>query len=392
MRRILVENARRKQADKHGGERQRGRSGRRDARVADARADDLLALDEALDELAAERPAQGRAGQAPLLRRPDRRRGGRSALGISAAHRRPHWAYARAWLLARLRLDRTETISEHCREVLSKSGVADSRTVRWKDRIGGATHGDLIARTSRHLLSPRCELTSPTRARGVPRRGLRRRLPSCAPRSRRCCGPTPRPASFLERPVPEPAATLDEPARRRRPARSSAPTSCSQQIGEGGMGMVYMAEQTEPVSRKVALKIIKPGMDTQQVIARFEAERQALALMDHPNIARVLDAGHDRLAAGRTSSWSWSRASRSPSTATSNQLTPRAAAGAVHPGLPGGPARPSEGHHPPRHQAVERAGHAVRRQAGAQGDRLRRRQGDRAAADRADAVHRLRRR
>jgi serine/threonine protein kinase len=62
-------------------------------------------------------------------------------------------------------------------------------------------------------------------------------------------------------------------------------------IGEGGMGVVYMAEQTRPVRRKVALKIIKPGMDTRQVVARFEAERQALAMMDHPNIARVLDAG-----------------------------------------------------------------------------------------------------
>ncbi len=57
------------------------------------------------------------------------------------------------------------------------------------------------------------------------------------------------------------------------------------------MGVVYMAEQQEPVARRVALKIIKPGMDTRQVIARFEAERQALALMDHPNIAKVLDAG-----------------------------------------------------------------------------------------------------
>ncbi len=64
-----------------------------------------------------------------------------------------------------------------------------------------------------------------------------------------------------------------------------------QQIGEGGFGVVYMAEQTEPVRRKVALKIIKPGMDTKEIIARFESERQALALMDHPNIARVLDAG-----------------------------------------------------------------------------------------------------
>jgi len=62
-------------------------------------------------------------------------------------------------------------------------------------------------------------------------------------------------------------------------------------IGEGGMGTVYLAEQTEPIHRKVALKLIKLGMDTKQVIARFEAERQALALMDHPNVAKVFDAG-----------------------------------------------------------------------------------------------------
>src|SRR3989442_1897763 len=64
-----------------------------------------------------------------------------------------------------------------------------------------------------------------------------------------------------------------------------------QQIGEGGCGAVYMAEQTEPVRRLVALKVIKLGMDTKQVIARFEAERQALALMDHPCVSKVLDAG-----------------------------------------------------------------------------------------------------
>src|SRR4029077_20042190 len=63
------------------------------------------------------------------------------------------------------------------------------------------------------------------------------------------------------------------------------------QIGAGGMGVVYLAEQQEPVIRRVALKIIKVGMDTRQVVARFEAERQVLALMDHPNIARVLDGG-----------------------------------------------------------------------------------------------------
>src|SRR5262249_9676542 len=59
----------------------------------------------------------------------------------------------------------------------------------------------------------------------------------------------------------------------------------------GGFGVVFLAEQTQPVRRLVALKVVKPGMDSHQVIARFEAERQALALMDHPNIARVLDAG-----------------------------------------------------------------------------------------------------
>jgi len=64
-----------------------------------------------------------------------------------------------------------------------------------------------------------------------------------------------------------------------------------QQIGEGGCGVVFLAEQEEPVRRRVALKVVKPGMDTKSVIARFEAERQALALMDHPNIAQVFDAG-----------------------------------------------------------------------------------------------------
>lgn len=69
------------------------------------------------------------------------------------------------------------------------------------------------------------------------------------------------------------------------------PYTIREQIGVGGMGYVYVAEQTKPVRRKVALKVIKPGMDTKEVIARFEAERQALAMMSHPNIAKVLDGG-----------------------------------------------------------------------------------------------------
>jgi serine/threonine protein kinase/WD40 repeat protein len=76
-----------------------------------------------------------------------------------------------------------------------------------------------------------------------------------------------------------------------RPGATVGPYKLLQEIGEGGMGTVFMAEQTAPVRRKVALKIIKPGMDSKQVVARFEAERQALSMMDHPNIAKVLDAG-----------------------------------------------------------------------------------------------------
>jgi len=62
-------------------------------------------------------------------------------------------------------------------------------------------------------------------------------------------------------------------------------------LGEGGFGAVWQAEQTEPIHRELALKLIKPGLDSREIVARFEAERQALALMDHPNIAAVLDAG-----------------------------------------------------------------------------------------------------
>jgi serine/threonine protein kinase len=86
------------------------------------------------------------------------------------------------------------------------------------------------------------------------------------------------------------AVTLDEPVTE-RPGTVIGPYKLLEQIGEGGFGVVFMAEQTHPVRRRVALKVLKPGMDTRQVIARFEAERQALAIMDHPNIAKVFDGG-----------------------------------------------------------------------------------------------------
>lgn len=95
---------------------------------------------------------------------------------------------------------------------------------------------------------------------------------------------------FLE-PKTADGPTVMYSAIREAPGAQIGPYKLLEQIGEGGFGVVFMAEQTVPLRRRVALKILKPGMDTRQVIARFEAERQALALMDHPHIAKVLDAG-----------------------------------------------------------------------------------------------------
>jgi serine/threonine protein kinase/Tfp pilus assembly protein PilF len=99
------------------------------------------------------------------------------------------------------------------------------------------------------------------------------------------------PDSLLDRPTESDSVeTVDRPAGE-RPGSVIGPYKLLEQLGEGGFGVVFMAEQTEPVRRKVALKVLKPGMDTHQVVARFEAERQALAIMDHPNIAKVFDGG-----------------------------------------------------------------------------------------------------
>ena len=96
---------------------------------------------------------------------------------------------------------------------------------------------------------------------------------------------------FLESPILAPVVTLNESPISEFPGTVIGRYKLLEKIGEGGMAVVYMAEQAEPIRRKIALKIIKLGMDTRSVIARFEAERQALAMMDHPNIAKVLDAG-----------------------------------------------------------------------------------------------------
>jgi len=97
--------------------------------------------------------------------------------------------------------------------------------------------------------------------------------------------------SFLEPAAPGLSAVARESAAE-RPGTVIGPYKLLEQIGEGGFGVVFMAEQQHPVRRKVALKVLKPGMDTRQVVARFEAERQALALMDHPNIAKLPDASY----------------------------------------------------------------------------------------------------
>ena len=96
---------------------------------------------------------------------------------------------------------------------------------------------------------------------------------------------------FLESPIIDPDVTLNDLPQTEGPGVVIGHFKLLEKIGEGGMAVIYMAEQTEPIRRKVVLKIIKLGMDTKSVIARFEAERQVLAMMDHPNIAKVLDAG-----------------------------------------------------------------------------------------------------
>ncbi len=97
--------------------------------------------------------------------------------------------------------------------------------------------------------------------------------------------------SFLEAPALAPSATAAESVVTEGPGTMIGPYQLLEQIGEGGFGVVFVAQQQEPVRRKVALKVLRPGMDSRPVVARFEAERQALALMDHPHIAKVFDAG-----------------------------------------------------------------------------------------------------
>ncbi len=173
-----------------------------------------------------------------------------------------------------------------------------------------------------------------------------------------------------------------------KPGTQIGPYKLREQIGEGGFGVVYVAEQTQPVRRKVALKIIKPGMDTRQVIARFEAERQALALMDHPHVARVLDAGTTEQ--GRPFFvMELVKGVSITEFCDVQKLDHSPAAGAVCRCLPRRPARSSERNHSSRSEAVECPGHDARRQAGREGDRLWRGEGSPSKADREDGLYGL---
>jgi len=210
--------------------------------------------------------------------------------------------------------------------------------------------------------------------------------------------------SFLEASVPGPNVNIEG------PGTKIGRYELLSLIGEGGMGLVYLAEQKEPVKRRIALKIIKPGMDSKQVIARFEAERQALALLDHPNIAHVFDAGttgagrpyfvmeyvkgmsitaycdehklniEQRLKLFKQVCEGIHHAHQKgiihrdikPSNILVSVHGDRAA---IQTGLRGNPSRPSKGNHSQGHQALEYSCLRARRQGGTKDYRLRNRQG-----------------
>ena len=366
MRRILIENARRKQAAKAGGGRQRLEL--LDAELAvDSTGDELFAVDEALSRLAEEHPRAARLVHLRFFLGQTLEEAA-AHLGLQPRTAYRDWAYARAWL--RRELDRgTEAIRsgksvfgfrETLCQVLSADfalttvGLVGEPRERWHDGRARLVTIDL------------------PEAIGVPSPRTAPPISTKPVATSQGFGPNSMPSWRHTTDWAEEFCVTDQGTARRRsrrvgcaaafPGSSEAvgavlagPYKLIEQIGEGGMGSVWMAQQTEPVKRLVAVKLIKAGMDSRQVIARFEAERQALALMDHPNIARVLDAGTtERRPAVLRHGSRQGRADhpllrRAPPHAA-------AAAGTVHPGLPGGAARASEGHHPPRPQAVQRAG------------------------------------
>ena len=169
--------------------------------------------------------------------------------------------------------------------------------------------------------------------------------------------------NYMAVPTGAPMGTVDVPLHDSEPQVIGS-YKIREQLGEGGMGVVYVADQNQPIRRKVALKIIKPGMDSKQVISRFEAERQALAMMDHPNIAKVLDAGTTE---GGRPYFVMELVRGIPITELlrSTETEHARATRIVRQRVSGGAARSPKGNHPPRPEAIERAGDLARRGASA---------------------------
>jgi hypothetical protein len=185
--------------------------------------------------------------------------------------------------------------------------------------------------------------------------------------------------SYFEQPLPPTIEATLARLKPEEPGEMIGPYRLREQIGEGGFGTVWVADQEWPVGRRVALKIIKLGMGTKEVIARFEQERQTLAMMEHPNIAKVFDAGATQY--GRPFFvMELVRGVKITEYCDDQQLSTKERIELSSPSARRA-ARASERDHPPGPEAVEHPRDGERREGGAEGDRLRRGQGDAGAAD-----------
>ena len=278
MPRILVESARRKSAVRHGGGRRRVELD--SAQPPPSRPEGLVDLDDALTRFAAIEPAKAKLVELRFFAGLSVAEAA-ATLGVSPATAARWWEFARLWLFADLRG------GENLRRGESPCLVFSHERVTGVPRSAVMTEmspGEAVLFCRRCFVARRpCRLSRPGLAG---RDDLRRRVEQMLA-GRDQVG------DFLEPPGREPAAaTADFPGGEETiGAVLAGKYKLVEEIGEGGMGSVFMAQQTEPVKRAVAVKVIKAGMDSKAVLARFEAERQALAIMDHPNIARVLDAG-----------------------------------------------------------------------------------------------------
>ncbi len=184
------------------------------------------------------------------------------------------------------------------------------------------------------------EKSSPQERAAYLDEACRRTIPSFAGQIQKMLAAQDQAGSFLEKPAKSAVITVDYPITE-RVGSVIGPYKLLEQIGKGGFGVVFVAEQTQPVRRKVALKILKPGMDTRPIVARFEAKRQALAIIDNPNIAKVHDGaapiGPAVLRHGTGQGRAHHRVLRSEPVDTA--ATP----GAFRRDVPGRPARPSKG-------------------------------------------------